>query len=86
MQEGARLRSLGACLRMEYGLTQKFMEKNDFFEGVRALLVDKDQNPKWKPAALGEVTAAEINSYFAPLKTALPLALDFQDDFRFHKM
>lgn len=33
---------------MEYGISQGFMNHTEFFEGVRALLVDKDRNPQWK--------------------------------------
>ena len=37
---------------------------NDFKEGVRALLIDKDQNPKWSPLKLQDISADFINSYF----------------------
>lgn len=39
--------TLEAALSMEYTLSQNFMQGQDFFEGVRASLVDKDKNPKW---------------------------------------
>jgi enoyl-CoA hydratase len=55
-----------ACLVTEYRLTQSVLEGHDFYEGVRAQLVDKDRNPKWSPATLGEVTDAMIAGYFAP--------------------
>jgi enoyl-CoA hydratase len=56
-----------AALALEYRLTQRFMEGHDFYEGVRAALIDKDQKPRWHPATLAEVTDAMVDGYFAPL-------------------
>ena len=53
--------------RMEYRLTQNFMAGTDFFEGVRALLVDKDKNPQWSPATLADVGDDTVASYFESL-------------------
>jgi len=62
---GARHASLKDALRMEYAISQTFMRKQgDFFEGVRAALVDKDQNPRWNPAELKLVTEDDVNEYF----------------------
>jgi enoyl-CoA hydratase len=58
---------LDAALRLEYRLTQHFMAAHDFYEGVRAMLVDKDQRPRWRPATLAEVDDATVAAYFAPL-------------------
>lgn len=55
------------ALRLEYRLTQHIMQRHDFFEGVRALLVDKDQAPQWRPAQLAEVTEADVSFYFRPI-------------------
>ena len=41
--------NLKDCLLMEFRICQAMMAKHDFYEGVRANLVDKDRNPKWKP-------------------------------------
>ena len=45
-------------MRLEYRLVQHFMAGHDFFEGVRAVLIDKDQQPRWRPDRLAEVTHA----------------------------
>ena len=58
---------LEQALRLEYRLTQHVMAAHDFYEGVRAVLVDKDQKPQWRPATLAEVTDAMVAAYFAPL-------------------
>ena len=56
-----------AALALEYRLTQHFMQGHDFYEGVRAALIDKDQRPNWQPATLAEVSEAMVDGYFAPL-------------------
>jgi len=56
-----------AALALEYRLTQHFMAGHDFYEGVRAALIDKDQCPRWHPATLAEVTDSMVDGYFAPL-------------------
>jgi enoyl-CoA hydratase len=53
--------------RQEYRLSQACMRENDFAEGVRALLVDRDNSPVWNPASLSQVTDQHIASYFASL-------------------
>ena len=66
--------NLAECLQMDYGLTYHFMQKPDFYEGVRALLIDKDKSPRWTPASLDAVDLNEVATYFvAPLDDALPL-------------
>ena len=55
------------ALELEYRLTQHFMAAHDFYEGVRAVLIDKDQKPRWRPATLAEIDEAMIEAYFAPL-------------------
>jgi len=43
------------------------MAAHDFYEGIRAMLIDKDQKPRWRPATLGEVSDGMVDGYFAPL-------------------
>uniref|UniRef100_A0A3Q3H255 3-hydroxyisobutyryl-CoA hydrolase n=1 Tax=Labrus bergylta TaxID=56723 RepID=A0A3Q3H255_9LABR len=66
LQAGATL-SLQDVLVMEYRLSQACMRGCDFYEGVRALLVDKDQNPKWNPSTLEEVSEQTVEQCFSSL-------------------
>ena len=56
-----------ACMRMEYRLVRHFMGGFDFFEGVRAVIIDKDNKPRWKPANVADVTPAMVDPYFEPV-------------------
>ena len=62
----AAVMTLAADLAMEFRLSQSFLADEDFFEGVRALLVDKDNAPNWRPATLATVTPERVESYFLP--------------------
>ncbi|MEO1089472.1 MAG: enoyl-CoA hydratase/isomerase family protein [Pseudomonadota bacterium] len=55
------------CMRLEYRMVRRVLAGRDFFEGVRALLVDRDNQPRWRPAALEAVDDASIDAHFAPL-------------------
>uniref|UniRef100_A0AAX7V653 3-hydroxyisobutyryl-CoA hydrolase n=1 Tax=Astatotilapia calliptera TaxID=8154 RepID=A0AAX7V653_ASTCA len=66
LQAGAAL-SLQDVLVMEYRLSQACMRGCDFYEGVRAVLVDKDQNPKWNPSTLEEVSNQMVEQCFSSL-------------------
>ena len=65
LRRGAGL-GLADCFRMEYGLVQSCFAQGDFLEGVRALIVDKDNAPRWNPPSLTEVTDAAVAAFFAP--------------------
>ncbi|WP_022727288.1 enoyl-CoA hydratase/isomerase family protein [Fodinicurvata sediminis] len=56
-----------SCMRMEYRMSQACMAGHDFYEGIRAVLVDKDHAPKWVPADLTEVTQEMVQAHFRPL-------------------
>jgi enoyl-CoA hydratase/carnithine racemase len=58
---------LEEALKLEYRMTQHMMAAHDFYEGVRAALVDKDQKPRWQPSSLAEVDEAVATAYFTPL-------------------
>lgn len=65
VRRGARCASLAEDLEMEFTMVQSFLVAEDFFEGVRALLVDKDRAPKWSPATLDAVTPEDVAGYFS---------------------
>jgi enoyl-CoA hydratase len=52
---------------MEYRLSQRAMADTDFYEGVRAVIIDKDNAPRWHHASVADVTEQEVAAYFAPL-------------------
>ena len=58
---------LEGALALEYRMTQHVMAAHDFYEGVRAALIDKDQTPRWQPSTLAEVSDDKIDAYFAPI-------------------
>lgn len=66
VNEGAKLNLL-ECLQIEHRISVACLSNKDFYEGVRALLIDKDQNPKWQPATLADVTDDFVNSFFNKL-------------------
>ena len=61
------------AMKMEFRIVRRVIEGDDFYEGVRALIVDKDKSPRWSPPTLEEVGDAAIAAYFAPLKAELVL-------------
>jgi enoyl-CoA hydratase len=66
MRAGANL-PFDACMQTEFRIVSRIIHGHDFYEGVRAVIVDKDNAPRWRPAALDEVTQVEIERHFAPL-------------------
>lgn len=67
LQLGAQARDFAANMRMEYRIGARVVQRHDFLEGVRAVIVDKDNAPKWNPATLAGVTQAVLDDIFAPL-------------------
>ncbi len=78
----AMLGNLGAdatlkeALTQEYRFTFRAMEQADFLEGIRAAIIDKDRNPRWRHARIADVTQAEVAALLATLG---PDELDFND-------
>jgi enoyl-CoA hydratase len=66
VRAGGRL-TFDACMQTEFRIVSRIIHGHDFYEGVRAVIVDKDNAPQWRPATLAEVTSAEVARHFAPL-------------------
>ncbi|BAU93210.1 enoyl-CoA hydratase/isomerase [Methylorubrum populi] len=71
MRRGGDLDFAEAILA-EYRLAERVMRGHDFYEGVRAVIIDKDNRPDWRPASLEEVDGAEIEAAFGPPEEADP--------------
>jgi len=67
LRESARRASFADEMGAEYGLAAHVSMRHDFIEGVRALLVDKDNAPRWEPATPEGVTEATLDTIFSPL-------------------
>lgn len=63
---GAML-SMEECMRMEYRIVARMLDNPDFYEGIRARLVDKTGAPSWQPPTIDAVDPAAIDAFFAPL-------------------
>jgi enoyl-CoA hydratase len=67
LRRGKACKTLKEALVMEYRLATRLIRLPDFPEGIRAAIIDKDQLPRWRPASLGEVSGAYVQSLFEPL-------------------
>ncbi|MGO9672612.1 MAG: enoyl-CoA hydratase/isomerase family protein [Methylocella sp.] len=65
MRIGAGL-CIDEALRTEFRIAARILEGADYYEGVRAAIVDKDRRPRWRPDAVDAVSEAEIDAYFEP--------------------
>ncbi|HAN70987.1 MAG TPA: 3-hydroxyisobutyryl-CoA hydrolase [Actinobacteria bacterium] len=66
IRRARKLESVEHCLEMEFGISSALMLDSDGIEGVRALIIDKDRNPRWSPATFAEVTDEQVAAAFAP--------------------
>jgi enoyl-CoA hydratase len=67
LQTGAGLTDFASNMVMEYRIGARVVQRHDFLEGVRAVIIDKDNDPKWSPATLEAVDEAQLDAIFAPL-------------------
>ncbi len=69
IRAGAML-TMRECMAMEYRIVSRMLQGDDFYEGIRSAVIEKDGAPVWKPADIGDVDEIDIDRYFAPLGEA----------------
>ena len=69
----ARQSSLEDCLLREFRAAARCLREHDFYEGVRAAVIDKDRNPRWNPDTIGAVSDANVAAYLAPASIEEPV-------------
>jgi enoyl-CoA hydratase len=67
VRRAGKLDTLEDVLVQDYRVSCASLRSHDLVEGIRAQLVDKDRNPQWSPASLGEVSTAGVEAYFEPV-------------------
>ena len=73
MKQGKNL-GFNDCMAMEFRIVNRILAADDFYEGVRAILLDKDMEPAWNPVSLSDLGENDIAAYFEDLG-ALELGL-----------
>src|SRR4051812_16683597 len=67
LQRRGRTLAFDECIRTEYRVVSRVVRGHDFYEGIRAVIIDKDQAPNWRPSALAAIGETEVERHFAPL-------------------
>lgn len=75
MQRGADM-DFDDVMKMEYRISNHILQGHDFYEGVRAILIDKNNNPQWDPDLIDQIPEKDIKAHFGPLDEEL----HFKDD------
>lgn len=75
LKMGKRFKSFKDIMRLEFTLSQNFVQRHDFFEGIRAAIIDKDKNPQWEPNTLEAVTQQDVAFYFQEVTSPLEFDL-----------
>jgi len=70
LRAGRGLTAFAENMAMEYRIGARVVSRHDFIEGVRAVIIDKDNAPQWSPATLEGVTDEVLDAIFAPLPDA----------------
>jgi enoyl-CoA hydratase len=70
LKEGAAMPDFAAEMKQEYAIGSRVVAMHDFIEGVRAMIIDKDNTPVWNPATPAEMTEEMLDAIFAPLSKA----------------
>jgi enoyl-CoA hydratase len=79
LSDGAAMQDFADEMRQEYAVATRVVQRHDFVEGVRSVLIDKDNDPRWEPATPGAVTDHMIDTIFAPMPDGeewTPLSID----------
>ena len=71
VRRAAKLETLEDVLIQDYRVSSASVSSQDLVEGIRAQIIEKDRNPKWSPATLTAITAADIEAYFEPVEDDL---------------
>jgi enoyl-CoA hydratase len=71
MRDGVGAATFGEVMAMEYRIAHRLAVSHDFLEGVRAVILDKDNQPKWVPPSLEAVSAAMVDGIFSGLPSNL---------------
>lgn len=64
------------CMQTEYRLAARLLQHPDFYEGIRAVIIDKDQKPFWQPDSLSLIEESDVEAFFEPLKNVSELNFD----------
>ena len=72
LREGREL-AFEDAMRLEYRIVSRILFGHDFYEGIRAQVIDKDREPRWSPPTLADVDTQSIAAHFAPLEHELDL-------------
>jgi enoyl-CoA hydratase len=72
MRRGTSL-DFAECMRTELRIVSRIVRGHDLYEGIRAVIIDKDQAPRWQPSTLAGVSAEEVKRHFSPLAQELEL-------------
>ncbi len=67
VHKARNLPALEDCLELEYNYAHRALTGHEFLEGIRAMVIDKDRKPDWRPATLEELNAESVEDAFAPL-------------------
>ncbi|MEM6499908.1 MAG: enoyl-CoA hydratase/isomerase family protein [Pseudomonadota bacterium] len=78
VREARSFKSLEDSLKLEFRLCSRLAQHGEFFEGIRALLIDKDKSPQWRPATIAEVSDEMIAQFLGPLDDMAELTFDCQ--------
>jgi enoyl-CoA hydratase/carnithine racemase len=73
LKRGRHLK-LADCFRMELSIVNQCFVHGDVLEGIRAVIIDKDGKPAWKPATLDDVKPESVNAFFAAARSSEALA------------